>query len=154
MRDGAGATGLPAPGRHEDQHRGALLPKHGRQAVGDLSVFQRLGSDQAQAQNMSAFLTLCGKATTAACAFSAGTSAATTAKWNTLLSRLSKHPVTLGSPAVTYTYALTIASVPLGQVSQWQSGATLLQQLWLASSGRHVPAGSSPSAGASAGGSV
>jgi pimeloyl-ACP methyl ester carboxylesterase len=102
-------------------------------ASGTRPVFMRLHSGQASAAAMTAFLDLCGQATTANCAFSAGTPAATTAKWNTLLSRLRLHPVTIGSPPQTFTYADAIASVPLGQVADWQGGATLLQQMWLAS---------------------
>jgi hypothetical protein len=53
---------------------------------GDSQVpsFARLGSSQGQQAVMTAFLSLCGRAATKACAFSAGTPAATTAKWNTL----------------------------------------------------------------------
>jgi pimeloyl-ACP methyl ester carboxylesterase len=111
---------------------------------GSLPVFLRLGADEGSAANMAAFLTLCGKAAKAACAFSAGTPAATTAKWNTLLSRLSKRPVTIGSPPQIYTYAAAITAVPLSQVSQWTNGASLLQQLWVAS------AKTAPAANASA----
>jgi hypothetical protein len=95
---------------------------------------------------MTAFLDLCGKASTAACAFSAGTPAATTAKWNTLLRLVSRHPVNLGSQRGTYTYADVVASVNLGQVAQWQSDARLLQQLWTASTGRHPAPSPTPSA--------
>ena len=98
-----------------------------------LPTFLRLGADQGSAANMAAFLSLCAKAGRTACAFSAGTPAATTAKWDALLSRLKKHPVTAGDPAQRYTYASTIASVPLGQVSQWKDAASQLQQLWDAS---------------------
>jgi pimeloyl-ACP methyl ester carboxylesterase len=115
---------------------------------GSLTTFLRLESDEGNAANMTAFLKLCGQTTTAACAFSAGTPAATRAKWNTLLSRLRQHLVTIGSPPQAYTYADTIASVPLGQVSQWQQGASLLQQLWVAS------AGSTPAPAATAGGGI
>jgi hypothetical protein len=92
----------------------------------------RLNTDQASAATLAAFLDLCGKTSTAGCAFSAGTPAATRAKWNTLLRRLRAHPVTAGHPPQTYTYADVLASVPLGQVSQWQTGASQLQQLWAA----------------------
>ena len=97
----------------------------------------RMGTPQGWAASMTAFLDQCGKASTAACAFSAGTPAATTAKWNTLLHRVSKHPVNLGGQQGTYTYADVVASVNLGQVDQWQSDAQLLQQLWIASTGTH-----------------
>jgi pimeloyl-ACP methyl ester carboxylesterase len=106
-------------------------------------IWLRQHSDQASAASMRAFLDLCGQTTTAACAFSAGTPAVTRAKWDTLLRRLGRHPVTIGTQ--TYTYADSVVSVPLGTVSQWQAGASLLQQLWVASA-----AGSGPSASASA----
>jgi len=110
-------------------------------------IWLRQHSDQASAASMRAFLDLCGKTTTAACAFSAGTPAATRAKWDTLLHRLGSHPVTIGTPpqTSTYTYADAVVSVPLGTVSQWQAGASVLQQLWAASA-----AGSGPSASAAA----
>jgi pimeloyl-ACP methyl ester carboxylesterase len=102
---------------------------------GDLPTFLRLDTDTGNASNMAAFLRLCGETTTASCAFSAGTPAATQAKWNTLLSRVSQQPITLTTPPITMTYADVIASVPLTDVSAWQSGASLLQKLWLASEG-------------------
>ena len=72
---------------------------------GILPTFLRQGTDQASAAMMRAFLDLCGKTATSACAFSAGTPAATRAKWATLLRRLRRHPVTIGTPPQTYTYA-------------------------------------------------
>jgi pimeloyl-ACP methyl ester carboxylesterase len=107
----------------------------------------RMGTPQASAATMTAFLDLCGQASTAACAFSAGTPAATTAKWNTLLRLASKHPVNLGGQQGTYTYAAVIASVDLSAVAQWQSSAQLLQQLWIASTAQQ-PASSAASSSA------
>jgi pimeloyl-ACP methyl ester carboxylesterase len=119
---------------------GNLNPVAWTHAVGDLTTHMRLNTDEASAATLATFLDLCGKTTTAGCAFSAGTPAATRAKWNTLLRRLRAHPVTAGSPARTYTYADAVASVPLAQVSQWQTGASLLQQLWAVSAtGQRVP---------------
>ncbi len=100
---------------------------------GTLPVFMREHSGQASAATMTAFLDLCGKATTTDCAFSAGNPAATRAKWNTLLSRLRQRPVTTGDPPQTYTYADAVASVGLGVVADWPASAALLQQLWAAS---------------------
>ena len=100
---------------------------------GNLPWALREGIDEAQAADMTAFLNRCGQATTAACAFSAGTPAATRAKWSTLLRRLTAHPVTIGSPPQTFTYAAAFAVVDLGDVSAWQQGAVQLQQLWAAS---------------------
>jgi pimeloyl-ACP methyl ester carboxylesterase len=119
---------------------------------GNLTTYLRLDTDEALAANMAAFLRLCGAATTAACAFSAGTPAATTAKWNTLLSRVSRHPVTTGSPPQTYTYAKTIAALTpaLYTVSEWQQAAAELQQLWTASAkNTPVPAAAPDDTGAS-----
>jgi pimeloyl-ACP methyl ester carboxylesterase len=106
-------------------------------------TFLGQGTDQASAATMRAFLDLCGKAATSACAFSAGTPAATRAKWATLLRRLRRHPATIGSPPQAYTYADVVVSVPLAAVSQWQAGAIWLQQLWAASSAGRPPAAAS-----------
>jgi len=106
---------------------------------GGLTTFLRLHSDLAQAANMRAFMRLCGQSTTTACAFSAGTPSATRAKWRTLQRRLRRHPVTVGNPPQTYTYARAIESVPLSTVSAWQQGARLLQQLWTAAARKSTP---------------
>ena len=107
----------------------------------------RLDSPRASAATMTAFLDLCGKATTKACAFSAGTPAATTAKWHKLLLLVRKHPVKLRGQG-TYTYADTISSVDLGSVAQWRSDAALLQRLWIAAtSGKPSPAPAPPPSG-------
>jgi hypothetical protein len=104
---------------------------------------------------MNDFLTLCGKAPATGCAFSAGTPAATTAKWETLLRLASKHPVNLGAQlGGTYTYADVVSSVGLASVSQWKSSAVLLQQLWTVAHGGKVstpPASSPGPAGAPSG---
>jgi pimeloyl-ACP methyl ester carboxylesterase len=96
-------------------------------------TFLAQGTDQASAASMRAFLDLCGKTKISACAFSAGTPAATRAKWATLLRRLCRHPVTIGT-GQTYTYAEVVLTVPLITVSKWPAGARWLQQLWAASS--------------------
>jgi pimeloyl-ACP methyl ester carboxylesterase len=111
---------------------------------GRLPESLREDSDLASAATMRSFLDLCGQASTAACAFSAGTPTATKAKFGTLLRRLLRHPVTIGAPPQTYTYADAIASIPLGTIRAiargtpfsmegWQGGAKLLEQLWTAS---------------------
>ncbi len=105
----------------------------------------RLDSPQASQATMTAFLDLCGKATAKACAFSAGTSAATTAKWDKLLRLVSKHPVNLGGQQGTETYADMIASVDLGSVAQWQSDAAQLQQLWIVATGGKLSPSPTPS---------
>jgi pimeloyl-ACP methyl ester carboxylesterase len=114
---------------------GNLNPVTWTSSGGALPSSLRENRDQAAAATMRDFLDLCGQTTTSACAFSAGSPAATRAKWATLLRRLSQRPVTIGTPPQVYTYAGAIAAVPLGSVAQWQQGAVLMQQLWLASSG-------------------
>lgn len=49
-----------------------------------------------------------------------------------------------GAPPSTYTYAGVISALPLGRVAEWQSAASMLQQLWTASAS--PSAGSDPSA--------
>jgi pimeloyl-ACP methyl ester carboxylesterase len=107
----------------------------------DTPQWLRIGRDKASAEVMRDFLDLCGSTSTARCAFSAGSPAATTAKFAALLARLDQHPVTAGTPPQTYSYAAAVASVPVATVATWQQGARLLQQLWLASSS---PSRSSP----------
>jgi len=118
---------------------------------GSLPDALREGADLATAAVTRSFLNLCGQATTAACAFSAGTPAATQAKYATLLKRLRRQPVTIGTPPQTFTYADAINNVALGGVdfvSTWPSAAGLLQQLWDASGAAPAPAarGTAPSA--------
>jgi pimeloyl-ACP methyl ester carboxylesterase len=114
---------------------------------GGLPSSMRLHQDTATAATMRDFLNLCGKSSTAACAFSAGTPARTRARWHTLLRRLLAHPVMVGGQ--TFTYAGTVTDVPLGNVDQWQAAAGLLQQLWAASAaaGHPVTGGQSPATG-------
>jgi pimeloyl-ACP methyl ester carboxylesterase len=95
-----------------------------------------------------AFLSLCGEQTASACAFSAGSPAATEAKFTTLTKRLQAHPVTVGGQ--TLGYAAPFAIVPPRNVSSWQPAATQLQQLWLATSGPAAPAPHSASTGPAA----
>jgi pimeloyl-ACP methyl ester carboxylesterase len=132
---------------------GNVNPVAWTQPEGLLPSWQRLGRDQASAATLRDFLGLCGQASTAACAFSAGTPAATQAKFAALLRRLYRHPVTVGSPPRTYTYADTVASVPVGLVANWPCGARLLQALWAghgtlcSSSGQTAPAAGTRAAG-------
>jgi len=121
-------------------------------SAGDSQVppFSRLGTGQATQAVMTAFLDLCGKVSATACAFSAGTPAATTAKWSTLLRLVRRHPVSLGGQQGTYTYADVVgAASSLGQVSQWQDNAALLQQLWTAASGGRPAPSAAPGPAAS-----
>jgi pimeloyl-ACP methyl ester carboxylesterase len=108
-----------------------------------LNLALRLGSDKGAAKTLDAFLTLCGQAATSRCAFSAGSASATKAKWRTLLRRLREHPVTVGSPPRTWTYAALVTHIgaesaagnspALAFVANWTPTAELLQTLWNAS---------------------
>jgi pimeloyl-ACP methyl ester carboxylesterase len=114
---------------------GNLNPAAWTHPDGVLPSSLREGRDLAAAATLRDFLDLCGQTATPACAFSAGSPAATRAKWATLLRRLLRHPVAAGTPRQVYSYADAVTAVPLGRVAQWQQGAALLQQLWLASAG-------------------
>lgn len=108
-----------------------------------LSTVLRLGSDKASARLLDAFLTLCGQAAISRCAFSAGSASATKAKWTTLLRRLRAHPVTVGSPPRTWTYAALVTYIGaelatadglvIELVAEWATAAELLQTVWNAS---------------------
>lgn len=110
---------------------------------GDLPSAIREGDDVGDAQTMQAFLDLCGKAAVTACAFSAGTPAATSAKFAVLSRRLLQHPITIGSPAQTWTYADVYTELPEYDISAWPTDAALLQQLWAASAPASRPPASS-----------
>jgi pimeloyl-ACP methyl ester carboxylesterase len=106
---------------------------------GNQPYAMRVGIDEANAAEMTDFLNLCGQTTKTGCAFSAGTPAATRAKWDTLLRRLTAHPVTIGNPPQTFTYAdaFGVAGDVLGDVSAWPQGAAQLQRVWIASQSAH-----------------
>ncbi len=128
-----------------------------------LSTYLRLGSDQAAARALAAFLRICGQRSTQACAFSAGTPAATRAKWDALLARLKKAPINLGGTAYTYAYVVTTVSfglsivqpfstpVPDNSAPGWSGIAQGLQQLSVAGSGTASARPGMPPAAAAAG---
>jgi pimeloyl-ACP methyl ester carboxylesterase len=97
---------------------------------GTLPASLREGQDLASAAEVRSFVDLCGQAPVEACAFSAGTPAATEAKFGTLEEILRRHPVSVGTPPQAFTYADLFIDFPLGDVDQWQSRAVLLQKLW------------------------
>jgi len=113
-----------------------------------LSVFLRIGSDEGAARTLSAFLRICGQRSTQDCAFSAGSPAATRAKWDALLARLRRAPITVGGTAVTYVEVVTSVSNALdfvqphttpvtgGSFPGWSQAAQLLQQVWMARNGK------------------
>jgi pimeloyl-ACP methyl ester carboxylesterase len=91
-----------------------------------LTTELRERSDQSAARTLNAFLDLCG-ANTADCAFSAGSPAATQAKYAALLQRLQRLP-----PNAKVTYPETVSTVAeyLQAPADWPSLAKLLQTLW------------------------
>lgn len=92
-----------------------------------LSTFLRQRSDQGAAKTLGAFLDLCGRAGTADCAFSAGSAAATRAKFASLLARLGRHPPRASS------YSELVSSTILGlynSTTGWSALATELQKAW------------------------
>jgi pimeloyl-ACP methyl ester carboxylesterase len=112
-----------------------------------LSSFLRIGSDKATAGTLDSFLSLCGKATTKQCAFSAGTPAATRQKFSTLLTRAQKSPIVTGSGSaqasasesdivnLTDAALAIVTAEPAIGVGGWTGLASNLQTLWTASSG-------------------
>lgn len=121
---------------------GNIDPVAWTQPSGDLPLELRMGTDMSSAATLNAFLNRCGTASASRCAFSAGSPAATRAKFTALLARLRRHPVAIGSPPQLYTYASTIQAVanflyttqpePALGYPGWSGGAGLLQQLWQA----------------------
>ncbi|WP_354644110.1 alpha/beta fold hydrolase [Kitasatospora camelliae] len=93
----------------------------------ELPLFLRMGSDRSAAATLERFLTLCGSAGQAGCAFSAGNPEATRAKYDELLRRLRAQPV---GP---WTYAATVSDVVNGLYivhPGWTDLAGRLQALW------------------------
>ncbi|MGZ8667212.1 MAG: alpha/beta hydrolase [Solirubrobacterales bacterium] len=95
--------------------------------------FLRQRSDVGSRVTLNAFLDLCGRASRARCAFSAGNAAATRAKFAELLRRLPSKP-----SRRTPTYAELVSSAINGGyvIATWSGGARALQRLWNSLSGR------------------
>jgi pimeloyl-ACP methyl ester carboxylesterase len=94
----------------------------------------RQRSDRGSAKTLNAFLDLCGRSNTAQCAFSAGSPAATRAKFETLLSRLRTHPESFGvayAELVETTLHGLESIAPLGPMIGWTGLASTLQQVWM-----------------------
>src|SRR5205085_1596704 len=87
----------------------------------------RLRSDESSARVLNAFLKLCGRTDTAHCAFSAGSAAATRAKYFTLLGRLRTDPQ---GAKVTYAEVVSATGSALEGPGGWPDLAKLLQQVW------------------------
>lgn len=110
-------------------------------------TFLRMGLDKGLALVLNAFLDLCGRTTTNACAFSAGSPAATRAKWDTLLDRLDSRPVTLGGRTITKAGLVDDVSDELGIAAPlpgldigWPAVARSLQTIWTVTNGGPAPA--------------
>ncbi|MFF2626233.1 alpha/beta hydrolase [Kitasatospora griseola] len=118
----------------------------GREAAA-MGPLLRNRSDVAAGRVLNAFLDACGQAGPSGCAFSAGTAAATRARYDELLTRLRAHPVALGDAAFTEAAAVeaTIVSlyaaapVPGLPNSGWAQLGTLLQTLWAAGDAPTAP---------------
>ena len=121
---------------------GNLDPVAYTEPSGDLPTELRLGTDMSSAATLRAFLDRCGAVPASRCAFSAGSPAATRAKFAALLGRLRRHPAAVGSPpqVVTYASALQVVAGFLYTTQPeralrfpgWSGGAGLLQELWQA----------------------
>jgi pimeloyl-ACP methyl ester carboxylesterase len=119
----------------------------GNAAPEALSSSLSVGVATAVANDFDAFLRLCGQHNTQACAFSAGSPAATKAKWDALLARAKRAPINVGGKTFTYAAILNLVTGDaIDSVSAWPALASDLQQGWLASS----PTASAPPATASA----
>ena len=92
-----------------------------------LSTNLRVRADQSSARVLNAFLALCGRIDTARCAFSAGSAAATRAKYTALLRRLRTHPQ---SAKVTYAGVVSDTGSALASPTDWPDLAKRLQQVW------------------------
>lgn len=103
--------------------RPEIRANDGRFLTTDLREHADLGA----ANTLNAFLDLCGSADTAHCAFSAGSPAATRAKYAALLRRLQSRPPSAG---VTYAQVVSLTGNALYSASAWPSLATTLQELW------------------------
>jgi pimeloyl-ACP methyl ester carboxylesterase len=129
------------------------------------SISQRIGTAAWTSKTLDEFLTLCGRVSTARCAFSAGSPEATHAKYLALLARLRQGPIYLGAKTETYTKivgqlseALLLAfphpneHVPSSSVPGWVGFSKGLEALWqarTAAPAKPAPAGAADSAPAS-----
>ena len=92
-----------------------------------LTTDLREHADLGAAKTLNAFLDLCGSADTSRCSFSAGSPAATHAKFAVLLRRLRNHP---RSAKMTYAQAVSVTGNALYSPPAWPSLANTLQELW------------------------
>ena len=92
-----------------------------------LTTGLRSHADESTAKTLRAFLDLCGRADTAHCAFSAGSPAATRAKFSTLLRRTPRHPT---GGHVSYAEIISSTAVGLYSLATWGPTASNLEKLW------------------------
>jgi pimeloyl-ACP methyl ester carboxylesterase len=111
----------------------AWVGRGAKQDGASLSTWLRQRSDQGSAKTLGALLDLCGRTDTAHCAFSAGSAAATQAKYFALLGRLREHP---GAAKMSYaqlvyaSVAALYAPFPLLGGTGWSGFAKVLQSAW------------------------
>lgn len=107
------------------------------------SISMRIGSDALTAKTLDDFFTMCGNVGTTRCPFSAGTPAATHAKFVAFMTRLQAGPIYIGPRAISYTEivnqlseALLLAfphpneRVPSQAVPGWVGLAKGLEAVW------------------------
>ncbi|MFG2910258.1 alpha/beta hydrolase [Kitasatospora sp. NPDC048286] len=107
----------------------------------------RNGSDVAASRVLDAFLDQCGQAGTQTCAFSAGTAAATRARYGELLQRLRTRPVAVDGMTYTAGSALEATIISLYATNPapgipdtgWSHLGTRLQTLWAATEAPATP---------------
>lgn len=102
-----------------------------------LSISLQIGLDLGTAKTLNAFLDLCGQTKSDRCAFSAGSAAATQAKFANLLEKLRKQPVVIEGKTITYAVLINTLSLDLftvqefgGPLKGWKGAAELLQKAW------------------------
>ncbi len=93
-----------------------------------LSGGLRQGADEGSAEVLRAFLDRCGRLSTVRCAFSAGSPAATEAKFAALLQRM---PIRQVGGQMSYAELVSSTVVALYSLSTWSAQASSLQSLWL-----------------------
>ncbi|MFJ5552846.1 alpha/beta hydrolase [Streptomyces sp. NPDC093225] len=118
----------------------------------DLSTFLRVGSDVGAARTMDEFVHRCGLAGPAKCSFAAGSVAATRQKWDDLLARITREPVTVdgqdldgpGLEVQVQSALYTVRPVKgFDRFPGWSAVADTVQEVWKAS-GQPRPAGTAP----------
>jgi pimeloyl-ACP methyl ester carboxylesterase len=100
-----------------------------------LTTDLREHADLGAANTLNAFLDLCGSADTTHCAFSAGSPAATRAKFAALLRRLHSRP---RSADMTYAQVVSTTGNALYSQPAWPSLANTLQDLWTTGTAKPV----------------